>query len=188
MVQKPSKVTGVHIGGRASDALRINWNKVNGASGYIIEKYDNGKWNRIARIADVNTKTYRVGDLKNASSYLFRIQSFSFNDNTPIYSDFEYIDGKTNPAGISGVRIGGQATDALRVNWNKVSGASGYIVDKFENGSWIRVARIADANVNTYRMEGLKNNTSYVIRVQAFSFDGKTPLYGGYQIISGNTL
>ena len=183
-----SNVTGVKIGGRAADALRINWNKVNGTSGYIIEKYENGKWIRIARIADANTQTYRVEGLKASTTYKFRIEAFSFSGKTPLYSTYAYINGRTNPAVATGVCIGGTAKDALRVNWNKVNGASGYIIEKYDNGNWIRVARIADANTQTYRVEKLKSNTAYVFRVRSFDFDGSTPLYSGSQYVTGSTL
>lgn len=53
------KVSGVQIGGRAGDALRLNWNKTSSAAGYIIEQYKSGQWVRIARIANNSTTTYR---------------------------------------------------------------------------------------------------------------------------------
>ncbi len=183
----PSITTGVKIGGRAVDALRLNWNKVSGASGYIIEKYENGKWNRIARIADVKTRTYRVEGLKASTTYKFRIKAFGFSGSTPLYSTYTYINGRTNPMAVTGVCIGGTAKDALRVNWNKVSGASGYIIEKYENGNWNRVARIADGNTKTYRVEKLKKNTAYVFRIRAFDFDGNTPLYSDSKYVNGST-
>ena len=183
----PSKITGVKIGGRAVDALRLNWNKVSGASGYIIEKYENGKWNRIARIADVKTRTYRVEGLKASTTYKFRIKAFGFSGSTPLYSTYTYVNGRTTPMAVTGVCIGGTAKDALRVNWNKVSGASGYIIEKYENGNWNRVARIADGNTKTYRVEKLKKNTAYVFRIRAFDFDGNTPLYSDSKYVNGST-
>ena len=182
-----STVTDVKIGGRAADALRINWSKVNGASGYIIEKYENGKWNRIARIADVNTQTYRVEGLKPSTTYKFRVEAFSFSGNTPLYSTYTYINGKTNPADVAGVCIGGTAKDALRVNWNKVNGASGYIIEQYSEGKWVRIARIGSNSTTTYRVEKLKSKTSYVYRIKAFDFDGSTAIYGNYSYISGVT-
>ena len=88
---------------------------------------------------------------------------------------------------MSGVKIGGRADNALRLNWNKNTNASGYIIEKFQNGEWIRVARIADKNTQTYRVEGLQSKTSYVFRICAFGFDGGTALYSDYQMIDGNT-
>ena len=180
-------MTGVKIGGRADNALRLNWDKNTGASGYIIEQNQNGTWIRIARIGENSTTTYRVEKLSAGRTYQFRIRGFGFQGSTPVYGNFTYVNGTTIPAKVSGLCIGGTAADAIRLNWNKNTNASGYIIEKFQNGEWIRVARIADKNTQTYRVEGLQSKTSYVFRICAFGFDGGTALYSDYQMIDGNT-
>ena len=180
-------MTGVKIGGRADNALRLNWNKNASAAGYIIEQNQNGTWSRIARIGQNNTTTYRVEKLSAGRTYQFRIQGFGFQGSTPVYGNFTYVNGTTIPSKVSGLCIGGTATDALRLNWNKNTNASGYIIEKLQNGAWVRVARIADKNTQTYRVEGLQSKTSYVFRICAFGFDGGTALYSDYQMIDGNT-
>ena len=184
----PTAVTGLKIGGRVADALRLNWTKNTTASGYIIEQYKGGKWTRIARIADRNTTTFRVENLSASTTYQFRIQAFAFDGSTPLYSSYTMISGKTNPSVMRGVVIGGRAPDALRINWTKNTTASGYIIEQYKNGKWTRIARIADKNSTTYRVENLSLSTSYQFRIQAFGFDGSTPLYGSYMSISGKTL
>ena len=180
-------MTGVKIGGRADNALRLNWDKNTGASGYIIEQNQNGTWIRIARIGENSTTTYRVEKLSAGRTYQFRIRGFGFQGSTPVYGNFTYVNGTTIPAKVSGLCIGGTAADAIRLNWNKNTDASGYIIEKFQNGEWIRVARIADKNTQTYRVEGLQSRNSYVFRIRTFGFDGGTPLYSDYQMIAGNT-
>lgn len=187
IVEAPDAVTGLKIGGRASDALRLNWNKNETASGYIIEQYKNGKWTRIARIASNATLTYRVENLTAYTSYQFRVRAFGFDGATPLYSEYQYITGKTNPSAVTGLKIGGTAKDALRLNWNKNTGASGYIIEQYKNGAWTRIARIASNSTVTYRVEKLSASTTYQFRVQAFGFDGNTPLYSTYQTVSGTT-
>lgn len=75
---------------------------------------------RIARIEGNGNVTYRVEKLNASTTYDFRIQGFNFKGNTPVYSKWSYLSGKTNPNNVSGFRIGGTAKDALRVNWNKI--------------------------------------------------------------------
>ena len=180
-------MTGVKIGGRADNALRLNWDKNTSASGYIIEQSQNGTWTRIARIGSGSTITYRVENLKAGMSYQFRIRGFGFRGSNPVYGAFTYINGTTIPSKVSGFCIGGTASDAIRLNWNKNTSASGYIIEKYQNGSWIRIARIADRNVQTYRAEGLESQKSYIFRIHSFGFDGGTALYSEYQMITGNT-
>ncbi|MFR2513014.1 MAG: fibronectin type III domain-containing protein [Lachnospira eligens] len=175
------------IGGHAADALRLNWTKNSKASGYIVEQYKGGKWTRIARIGENSTTTYRVEKLSASTTYKFRVQAFGFDGKTALYGNYAYINGKTSPATVTGIRIGGTAKDALRVNWNKDSKASGYIVQQYKNGTWVRIARIGNNNTTTYRVSGLKSGSTYIFRVQAFGYDGKTAIYGGFAMIPGTT-
>ena len=182
-----NNLTGVKIGGRADNALRLNWTKNADASGYIIEQYSNGTWNRIARIGSGNTTTYRVENLKAGTSYQFRIKAFGFRGTEAVYGKMVSVSGKTNPAAVSGLAIGGTAKDALRLNWNRASGAEGYIIEKQEGTSWKRIARLEGGQTGTYRVEGLKAGTGYQFRIQAFGFDGNTAIYSEYKSISGKT-
>lgn len=100
-----SAMSRVKLAGRADDVLRINWNINCSASGYIIEQYKNGNWSRIARIADKNTKTYRIERLINSTDYKFRIQGVNFDNGTPVYGSYTYVSGKNNPSKTAGVKI-----------------------------------------------------------------------------------
>ena len=184
----PSTVSDFKIGGRATDALRLNWTKNNSASGYIIEQNKNGSWTRIARIASNATTTYRVEGLKDSTTYQFRIKAFGYSGNTALYSGYKNISGTTLPAAVSGVKIGGTAKDALRLNWNKNRKVSGYIIEQYKGGKWIRIARIADKNTTTYRVEKLSSGTNYKFRIKSFNFDGNSAIYSGYVNVSGTTL
>ena len=186
-ITNPATISGLKIGGYAADALRLNWTKNRKASGYIVEQYKGGKWTRIARIGENSTTTYRVEKLSASTTYKFRVQAFGFDGKTALYGNYAYINGKTSPATVTGIRIGGTAKDALRVNWNRDSKASGYIVQQYKNGTWVRIARIGNNNTTTYRVSGLKSGSTYIFRVQAFGYDGKTAIYGGFAMIPGTT-
>ena len=186
-ITNPATISGLKIGGHAADALRLNWTKNSKASGYIVEQYKGGKWTRIARIGENSTTTYRVEKLSASTTYKFRVQAFGFDGKTALYGNYAYINGKTSPATVTGIRIGGTAKDALRVNWNRDSKASGYIVQQYKNGTWVRIARIGNNNTTTYRVSGLKSGSTYIFRVQAFGYDGKTAIYGGFAMIPGTT-
>ena len=180
-------VKGLKIGGRASNALRLNWNSDSSVKGYIIEQYSGGKWVRIARLDNNKTNTYRIAGLSASSTYKFRVKTFVFSGKKAVYSQYAYINGKTNPRNITGLRIGGTAKDALRLNWNRNSGANGYIVERYNGKKWVRVKKITSNNTTTLRVEKLASKKNYKFRVKAYSFDGNTPLYSGYSYINGTT-
>ena len=57
---------------------------------------------------------------------------------------------------------------ALRVKWNKVSGASGYRVYRLIGGKWTKVATLRGAGTTQYRDSGLASATEYSYKVKAY--------------------
>ena len=184
----PSVVKGAKLTGRAADALRINWTKNTTADGYIVEMYKGGKWVRAAKITKNSTTTYRASGLKASTVYKFRVRAYKMSGKTALYGNYSAtVTARTNPSAVKGVKIGGKAKDALRVNWTKNASAQGYIVEMYKGGKWVRVAKITKNSTNTYRKAGLAKNTTYKFRVKAYYMSGKTALYGGYGSVSGKT-
>ena len=185
----PSVIKGAKLGGRAADALRINWTKNTSADGYIVEMYQGNKWVRVAKITNSNTTTFRKAGLKASTVYKFRVRAYKMIGSVAAYSDYTAtITARTNPSIMKGVKIAGKAKDALRINWTKNTSAQGYIVEMYKGGKWVRVAKITNSNTTTFRKAGLAKNTSYKFRVRAYHMSGKIALYGNYGNVSGRTL
>ena len=184
----PSVMTGAKLGGRAADALRVNWSKNASADGYIVEMYQGNKWVRVAKITSNATTTYRASGLKASTVYKFRVRAYKMSGKTALYGNYSAtVTARTNPSIVKGVKIGGKAKDALRVNWTKNASAQGYIVEMYQGGKWVRVAKITNGNTTTFRKAGLAKNTAYKFRVKAYYMSGKTALYGNYGSVSGKT-
>ena len=184
----PSVITGAVLGGRAADALRVNWNKNTSADGYIVEMYQGENWVRVAKITDNSTTTFRKAGLDASTVYKFRVRAYKMDGTTALYGNYSStVTARTNPSVMTGVKIGGVANDALRVNWNKNASAQGYIIEMYQGEKWVRVAKITDNNTTTFRKAGLAKNTTYKFRVKAYYMSGKTALYGNYGSVSGKT-
>ncbi len=184
----PSVMTGAKLCGRAADALRINWTKNASADGYIVEMYQGNKWVRVGKITNNSTTTFRKAGLKASTVYKFRVRAYKMSGKTALYGNYSAtVTARTNPSVMKGVKIGGKAKDALRVNWTKNASAQGYIVEMYKGGKWVRVAKITNGNTTTFRKAGLAKNTTYKFRVRAYHMSGKTALYGNYGSISGKT-
>ena len=184
----PSVMTGAKLGGRAADALRVNWTKNASADGYIVEMYQGNKWVRVAKITDNSTTTFKKAGLDASTVYKFRVRAYKMDGTTALYGNYSAtVTARTNPSIMKGVKIGGKAKDALRVNWTKNASAQGYIVEMYQGEKWLRVAKITDNNTTTFRKAGLAKNTTYKFRVCAYYMSGKTALYGNYGSVSGKT-
>ena len=184
----PSKVTGLTLGGRAADALRLNWNKNASADGYIIEMYNGSKWVRVTKITNNATTTYRVTGLKAGTAYKFRVKSYKMSGKTALYSGYTAtLAARTNPSKVTGAKIGGTASNALRLNWTKNTSSDGYVIEIYKGGKWVRAAKITNNATTTYRISGLAKNTNYPLRIKAYKMSGKTALYSGYTAVAGKT-
>ena len=184
----PSVITGAKLTGRAADALRVNWTKNASADGYIVEMYQGNKWVRVGKITNNSTTTFRKSGLKASTVYKFRVKAYKMSGKTALYSAYSAtVTARTNPSIMKGVKIGGKAKDALRVNWTKNTSAQGYIVEMYQGGKWVRVAKITNNSTTTFRKAGLAKNAVYKFRVKAYHMSGKTALYGNYGSVSGRT-
>ena len=183
LLDKPTlaKVNGVKLGGRAADALRVNWSKNANASGYIVEMYQGNKWVRVAKITNNSTTTFRKAGLKAGTAYKFRVKAYKMSGKTAVYGAYSAtVAARTNPSVIKGAKLTGRAADALRINWTKNASADGYIVEMHQGNKWVRVAKITNNTTTTFRKAGLKASTVYKFRVRAYKMSGKTALYGNY--------
>ena len=185
----PSVITGAKLGGRAADALRVNWTKNASADGYIVEMYQGNKWVRVGKITNNSTTTFRKSGLKASTVYKFRVRAYKMSGKTALYGNYSAtVTARTNPSVMKGVKIAGKAKDALRVNWTKNTSAQGYIVEMYKGGKWVRVAKTTNNSTTAFRKAGLAKNTVYKFRVRAYHMSGKTALYGNYGSVSGRTL
>ena len=184
----PSVITGAKLAGRAADALRISWDRNTSADGYIVEIYKDGAWSRAVKTINNSITTYRAEGLKASTVYKLRVRAYKMDGTAAYYGNYSAeVTARTNPSVMTGVKIGGTAKDALRINWSKNTSAQGYIVEMAQNGKWVRVAKITDNSTTTFRKAGLAKNTSYRFRVCAYHMSGGTPLYGTYVSVSGKT-
>lgn len=183
----PDAISELKIGGRAADAIRLNWAKSRTASGYIIEQNKNGNWTRIARLEGNNVTTYRAEKLAPSANYQYRVQAFNFKDSKPVYSSWKYISGKTNPNNVTGFKVGSTKKDSLQLVWNKNTSASGYIIEQYKGGNWVRIARLEGNNVVKYDVNSLQKATTYTFRIRAFGFDGYVALYSDDTTVFGST-
>ena len=176
-----AQVTGVKLGGRAADALRVNWTKNANASGYIVEMYQGNKWVRVAKITSNATTTYRASGLKASTVYKFRVRAYKMEGKAVAYGAYSTeLAARTNPSVMTGVKLSGRAADALRINWSKNASADGYIIEMYQGGKWVRVAKITNNSTTTFRKAGLSASSVYKFRVRAYKMSGSTALYGNY--------
>lgn len=166
------KVTASTNYNKTYDAVRIFWNKVSGASGYRIYQWTNSGWKTIKTISGNSTFNYRVENLVPGTTYKFKVKAYiKYNGTTYWGTASDTITTKTKTFVVAKVKAKTNftySTDAVRINWNKVSGASGYRIYQWTSSGWKTIKTISGNSTFNYRISGLKSGTTYKFKVKAY--------------------
>ncbi|MDE6149173.1 MAG: fibronectin type III domain-containing protein [Ruminococcus sp.] len=184
----PANVTGFQAAATNASAIKLTWNKVSGAQGYIVYKYDNAKktWVRVAKTT-TTSNTYTVNNLNAGTEYKFAVKAYITAGKEIASASYPTVMATTNPATVSGLKTASTSANAIKLTWNKASGANGYIVYRY-NTSTKKYGRIAKITTNTYTDKSLNAGTSYKYAVRAYkTVDSKELLSTTYPQLTAYT-
>ena len=156
------------------NAIKVTWEKVDGASGYYVyRKADGEKY--FKQIAEVNgNKTFSSTDLSATTGvkYQYTVRAYRNRDGKPYAGSYD-SKGVTatactkSPTIKSGVST---VSDKLKLTWSKVNGATGYnVYRKLENDKSYKLLKTINGNGNVeFTDSGLKCGVKYYYRVNGF--------------------
>lgn len=162
----PANVSGFKASSTDNSAIKLTWNKVNNADGYVVYQTKNGKWTRIAKI-DANTNTYTVNKLTSGTTYKFAIRAYkNVKGKEALSPKCQILTSSTNPANITKATFA-TTDNSVQMSWNKVAGATGYRVYKY-NASTKKWQAIANIKNTSYTFTKLNAGTTYNFTVRAY--------------------
>ncbi len=145
--------------------LTLSWNKAEGASGYRVYILKDGRWEKVA---DTKALTYTVTGLEGGTDYVFGIRAKEKTAEKAYWSDIEFINVKTRPAKVKGLKAEKIGKKEVALCWDEVKGADGYTVyRKTEKGGW-KVIR-EHTSKDTYTVKNLKSGTEYTFAVRSYT-------------------
>lgn len=156
------------------NAIKVTWEKVDGASGYYVyRKADGEKY--FKQIAEVNgNKTFSSTDLSATTGvkYQYTVRAYRNRNGKPYAGSYDSkgvtatacTKAPTIKSGVSTV------SDKLKLTWNKVNGATGYnVYRKLENDKSYKLIKTINGNGNVeFTDSGLKCGVKYYYRVNGF--------------------
>ena len=181
-------VTGFASGSQTKSSAVLGWDKVSGADGYAVELYTGGKWNEVFRTSDSSVTSCTVGSLKADSIYSLRIRAFKDTDDGTVYSDYTRLAVKTKLAGVTGLKAQGVTATAVKLDWARNAGATGYIIEQYKGGKWTQIAVTKNNYTLTFTVKGLAECTPYSFRVKTYKNDGGKTNYSDYVTVKASTL
>ena len=181
-------VTGFDADKVTSGSATLKWDKVSGADGYAVELYTGGKWNEVFRTSDSSVTSCTVGSLKADSIYTLRIRAFKDTDDGTVYSDYTRLAVKTKLSGVTGLKAQGVTATAVKLDWARNAGATGYIIEQYKGGKWTQLVVTKNNMTLTFTVKGLAECTPYSFRVKAYKNDGGKTNYSDYVTVKASTL
>lgn len=148
-----------------SSGIKITWEKVTGANGYIIgRKSGSGGWKQIAQTKDVSSYTDKTA--KSGTTYTYTV--------VPVCDS---VKGFYNEKGITYRRIShvtikstSSTADGVKITWEPVSNCTGYTVyRKTEKGTYKKVTTVKGAKSSTYTDKKVTSGVKYYYKVVAYS-------------------
>ena len=165
-------------------AIRINWNKVSSAAGYRIYRYDAStkKWVKLGTIKDSATTTFRDSkSLVPGTKYQYKIKAYTKVNGTTVWGNASSTFTASTKA-VPTVKMQSSytaTTHAIRINWNAVSGASGYRIYRYNTTTkkW-NTLKTVSSKTTTYRDSRLVAGTAYKYKVKAYIRVSGLPVWG----------
>ena len=184
----PANVSGFKSTKRTSFAITLDWSKNANATGYILEQYKSGKWVRISTVTSNSTVSRTVTGLVQGALSKFRIRAYKTTDSGNIYSGYSYVNIYTLPANVSGFKSTKRTSSAITLGWSKNANATGYILEQYKSGKWVRISTVTSNSTVSRTVTGLSNGSSYKFRIRAYKTTDSGNIYSGYTAITVRTL
>ena len=158
-----------------TQALKLQWNKVSGASGYVVYRRESLKksFQRYHKITSGNTTTYLDRNLPTAKVYQYAVRAYRKEKGKYVYSKYTAVLGATRP-GSTTATIKAVSSGQINVSWKSVNRADGYrIYKKANGGKWVFTADLASSK-KSYSDKKVSAGTKYVYTVRAYKKAGTT--------------
>lgn len=159
---------------QSTSSIKLTWNKVTGATGYRVYRYDT-KTKKWVKLIDTKNTSYTVSKLSAGTSYKFAVKAYTKVGKTVHWSaSYPQLITATKPLTPT-LKVSSGSFKA-NLSWNKISGASGYVVymATSKNGKYSKVANVKGGDKLSYSKSKLLWGKTYYFKVAAYkTVDGK---------------
>ena len=159
--------------------IELNWDEVEGCTGYEIYRSTNAKKN-FKQVATVTDGYYVDEELSTGTTYYYQIRSYrEYEDGSKKYSSYTTVNKKVElkvPSNFVVDRISGSEA---YITFDEVYGADGYEIYRATSlkGKYTKVATVTECE---YTNSKLSSKSTYYYKVRAYRTVGKTKVYSGY--------
>lgn len=180
----------------SENSLRLNWDKVS-CDGYKVQiyNYKNKTWKSIETLGS-DVTTAKIAKPADSSKYKVRVRAYTKIDpekEAPIRelttdslthwgepSETSAVETKSASLKAPAIKSTSKSNKSIRLNWNKVSGATGYKIYQYTDSGYTCVKTINSADTLTAKLTGFEAGTGYRFKIIAFKKSGFNMTYSDY--------
>ena len=171
----------------SESAVKLDWNKNDKATGYVIEQYRGGKWTAIATAKNNTTLTFTVKGLAVGSVYKFRMKSYRTVDSKTEFSEYKTITVATLLGSVPDFKVTSETGSWITLEWAKNDNATGYSIEQYKGGKWTVIATTKNNTTLKFTVKGLNSDTTYTFRIRAYKGASENTVYSDYVRLAGKT-
>lgn len=152
-----------------ADAIKISWDKVNGAKKYEIQRAAlnsngerSGSYGKIATV-DAAKLSYSDKNVKAGNGYIYRVYALDGNAKS-----LASTERKATFLATQSVKALSNAYGGVKITWNSAAGAKNYLIYRKEaDGEWVYVKKLSSSKCS-YVDKGAENGvkTQYAVKAQ----------------------
>lgn len=110
-----------------SDKVTLKWDKVSGATGYVIYYLNADKHKNYSKVKEVTSNTVTITGLRKTTQYHFKIAAYVKKNGVRYEGASTIKKTCTQAAEITNLSLG-HSSDVIELSWSKVENATGYKV------------------------------------------------------------
>ena len=159
------------------NTVTISWSAVKGADGgYQVQRSTDGKkWTTLTN--STKETSYKDTKLTTGRTYRYRVRAIDRGLLRNTYSSWSsVVKGKPVPAKVTSLKSS-PSYNSVKLTWKKVSGATGYVVQRYTKGEWKTYKTTSKTGLTVSK---LTLGKTYNFRVRAYRTVSKKKIYGAY--------
>lgn len=177
IVTEPASVGALKAASASYNSIKITWSAVSGATGYLVYRY-NTSTKKYERIQTTTASSFTDSPLTTGKTYYYKVVAYKTVNGINIYSAASAaVSAKPLPATPTNFKAVGYTSTSIKLTWDPVTGASGYVIYKYNSISktWDRLrVQATTSYINT----GLTTGVTCYYKVRAYRMVNNSPVYG----------
>ena len=177
---KVSKPSNLKVSTRKTTSLKLSWSKVNGASGYQLQRKSGDTWKTLT---NTTSTSYTVKNLSAGKAQYFRVRAYKTVSGKKYYSSWKTLTTATKPSTPSIKTPSTNKKHQIIVKWNKVSSCSGYQVQYSNKSNFSKVIATKTVSGNSktsYTGKNFTKGKTYYVRVRSYKTVNGTKYYSSW--------